>query len=72
MVNQIEFNVTNAADYVETAKDETKKAVRYQSQARKVMMIVRCPIVSYLSFPLSPKVAFKRSGNIRKSVKRCK
>ena len=49
MVNQIEFNVTNAADYVETAKDETKKAVRYQSQARKVMMIVRC-----LSFRIYP------------------
>ena len=36
MINQIEFNVTSAADYIETAKDETKKAVRYQSQARRV------------------------------------
>ena len=36
MINQIEYNVTSAADYIETAKDETKKAVKYQSQARRV------------------------------------
>ena len=36
MINQIEHNVINAAEYVETAKEETKKAVKYQSKARKV------------------------------------
>nr|XP_033812270.1 syntaxin-2 isoform X1 [Geotrypetes seraphini]XP_033812271.1 syntaxin-2 isoform X1 [Geotrypetes seraphini] len=35
MINNIEKNVMNAADYVEHAKEETKKAVRYQSKARR-------------------------------------
>ena len=36
MINRIEFNVDQAADYVQSAKNETKKAVIYQSKARKV------------------------------------
>jgi len=36
MVNQIEYNVNSAQEYVETAKEETRKAVKYQSAARKV------------------------------------
>lgn len=36
MVNQIEYNVANAADYVQSARQETNQAVKYQSKARKV------------------------------------
>lgn len=36
MINNIEKNVMNATDYVEHAKEETKKAVKYQSKARRV------------------------------------
>ena len=36
MINRIEYNVDQAADYVQSAKKETKKAVRYQSKARRV------------------------------------
>lgn len=36
MVDNIEVNVGKAVDHVEAAKTETKKAVRYQSKARKV------------------------------------
>uniref|UniRef100_A0A6I8NY04 Syntaxin 2 n=1 Tax=Ornithorhynchus anatinus TaxID=9258 RepID=A0A6I8NY04_ORNAN len=36
MINNIEKNVMNASDYVEHAKEETKKAVKYQSKARRV------------------------------------
>lgn len=36
MINNIEQNVVSAADYVEHAKEATKKAVRYQSKARRV------------------------------------
>lgn len=36
MVDNIEVNVGKAVDHVEAARDETKKAVRYQSKARKV------------------------------------
>nr|XP_009860972.1 syntaxin-1A-like isoform X2 [Ciona intestinalis]XP_018670600.1 syntaxin-1A-like isoform X2 [Ciona intestinalis] len=40
MVNQIEYNVTSAASYVETANTEIKKAVKYQSAARKKKIII--------------------------------
>ncbi|KAM9098525.1 syntaxin-2 isoform X2 [Antechinus flavipes] len=46
MINNIEKNVMNASDYVEHAKEETKKAVKYQSKARrKMMFIIICVIV---------------------------
>ncbi|XP_075032572.1 syntaxin-2 isoform X1 [Mixophyes fleayi] len=35
MINNIEKNVENAADYIEHAKEETKKAVKYQSKSRR-------------------------------------
>ncbi|XP_004635910.1 syntaxin-2 isoform X3 [Octodon degus] len=46
MINNIEKNVMNATEYVEHAKEETKKAVRYQSKARrKMMFIIICVII---------------------------
>lgn len=36
MVNNIEKNVSNAAEYICSAKEETKKAVRYQKKSRRV------------------------------------
>uniref|UniRef100_A0A3P8WI75 Syntaxin 2 n=1 Tax=Cynoglossus semilaevis TaxID=244447 RepID=A0A3P8WI75_CYNSE len=36
MVNNIETNVSNAAEYIVRAKEETKKAVRYQKKSRRV------------------------------------
>ncbi|XP_069726757.1 syntaxin-2 isoform X2 [Phaenicophaeus curvirostris] len=49
MINNIEKNVMNASDYVEHAKEETKKAVRYQSKARrKLMFIIICVTVLLL------------------------
>ncbi|KAG9272205.1 syntaxin 3b isoform X4 [Astyanax mexicanus] len=40
IINNIEVNVSKAVDHVEVAKAETKKAVRYQSKARKKMIIL--------------------------------
>ncbi|NXP29634.1 STX2 protein, partial [Scytalopus superciliaris] len=40
MINNIEKSVMNATDYVEHAKEETKKAVKYQSKARRKMWII--------------------------------
>ena len=45
MIDRIEFNVEQAVDYVETAKMDTKKAVKYQSKARRVS---RAHIVPHL------------------------
>lgn len=36
MIDNIEKNVNNAVEYVGQAKVETKKAVRYQTQTRRV------------------------------------
>jgi len=36
MIDRIEYNVEKAVDYVESAKQDTKKAVKYQSKARRV------------------------------------
>lgn len=36
IVNNIEQNVSKSVDHVTAAKEQTKKAVRYQTKARKV------------------------------------
>ncbi|KAG8505735.1 Syntaxin-3 [Galemys pyrenaicus] len=41
MLDNIELNVMHTVDHVEKARDETKKAVKYRSQARKGAMIDR-------------------------------
>ncbi|KAK3083850.1 hypothetical protein FSP39_004115 [Pinctada imbricata] len=41
MIDRIEYNVEQAVDYIETAKMDTKKAVKYQSKARRGEMIDR-------------------------------
>lgn len=38
MIDRIEYNVEHSVDYVERAVSDTKKAVKYQSQARKVTL----------------------------------
>lgn len=47
MIDRIEFNVEKSVDYIESAKQDTKKAVKYQSKARRKMIcIIICVIVS--------------------------
>ncbi|XP_077317906.1 syntaxin-2 [Lithobates pipiens] len=46
MINNIEKNVENSADYIEHAKEETKKAVKYQSKSRrKMIFIIICVLI---------------------------
>ncbi|XP_064417048.1 syntaxin-3 [Latimeria chalumnae] len=40
IVDNIEINVSKSTDHIETAKAETKKAIKYQSQARKKLIII--------------------------------
>ncbi|XP_063345330.1 syntaxin-2 isoform X3 [Pelmatolapia mariae] len=42
MVNNIEKNVSNAAEYICRAKEETKKAVRYQKKSRRLLYLAMC------------------------------
>ncbi|XP_078451454.1 syntaxin-1A-like [Lampetra planeri] len=46
MIDRIEYNVEHSVDYVERAVSDTKKAVKYQSNARrKKIIIIICCIV---------------------------
>ncbi|XP_048838418.1 syntaxin-1A-like isoform X1 [Brienomyrus brachyistius] len=47
MIDRIEYNVEHSVDYVERAVSDTKKAVKYQSKARrkKIMIIICCVIL---------------------------
>ncbi|ESO03789.1 hypothetical protein HELRODRAFT_80076 [Helobdella robusta] len=59
MIERIEYNVEKSVDYIETAKADTKKAVKYQSKARKkLMMILICllVVVAILIIAISTKL----------------
>jgi len=47
MIDRIEYHVEHAVDYVQTATQDTKKALKYQSKARrkKILLIVGLSIV---------------------------
>ncbi|EDV22652.1 syntaxin 1.2 [Trichoplax adhaerens] len=46
MIDRIEYNVAQTTDYVERAKEDTKKATKYQSKARrKKVIIIVCIII---------------------------
>lgn len=52
MIDRIEYHVEHAVDYVQAATQDTKKALKYQSKARRVSqflhLILRC--YSYFAF----------------------
>ncbi|CAG5920900.1 syntaxin-2 isoform 1-T1 [Menidia menidia] len=49
MVNNIENNVSNAAEYVYRGKEETKKAVRYQKKSRRKYIIIAFALLILLA-----------------------
>lgn len=53
MINSIEYNIAQTQNYVESAKQETHKAVTYQKRARKKKMcIIICVVVAVLLLAL--------------------
>ncbi|CAG9807670.1 unnamed protein product [Chironomus riparius] len=40
MIDRIEYHVEHAMDYVQTATQDTKKALKYQSKARRIIIII--------------------------------
>jgi len=49
MIDRIEYNVEHAVDYVQTATQDTKKALKYQSKARrKKIYIIICVTILLL------------------------
>lgn len=57
MIDRIEYNVEHAVDYVERAVSDTKKAVKYQSKARRVSRTSFMGPLSCPSFHLVPLCA---------------
>lgn len=49
MLDNIELNVMHTVDHVEKARDETKRAVKYQGQARKKLIIIIVVVVVLLA-----------------------
>ncbi|XP_020318441.1 syntaxin-2 isoform X1 [Oncorhynchus kisutch] len=49
MVNNIENNVSNAAEYIGRAKVETKKAVRYQKKSRRKLILLAFALLILLA-----------------------
>ena len=52
MIDRIEYNVDQAVDFVQSAKSDTKKAVKYQSKARRVG-IIRSFTFSFVSYTVN-------------------
>ena len=60
MVDRIEYNVENSVNYVSSAVSDTKKAIMYQSKARRVNIDV-VTFLLYLDVVLNfPKISKKK------------
>jgi syntaxin 1A len=64
MIDRIEHNVEKAVDYVETAAADTKKAMKYQSAARKVCSHLIIQLTYYFVYHAYTSLSlFSLSGN---------
>lgn len=58
MIDRIEFHVEHAGNYVQAATQDTKKALKYQSKARRkkicilicLLILVLCLVIFVFSF----------------------
>lgn len=53
MIDRIEYHVEHAMDYVQTATQDTKKALKYQSKARRVSGQQKSPSNAFFCFSFS-------------------
>lgn len=60
MIDRIEYHVEHAMDYVQTATQDTKKALKYQSKARRVSEFFRHIINLFFLFFFQPQPNFQR------------
>lgn len=66
MIDRIEYHVEHAVDYVQTATQDTKKALKYQSKARRVSchktnvnsFVANAFLFCFSSPPRSPPVPY--------------
>jgi SNARE domain len=60
MIDRIEYHVEHAVDYVQTATQDTKKALKYQSKARRVSSLTNFTHLSVLLFSPSTQTRILR------------
>uniref|UniRef100_A0A182M6Z0 t-SNARE coiled-coil homology domain-containing protein n=1 Tax=Anopheles culicifacies TaxID=139723 RepID=A0A182M6Z0_9DIPT len=60
MIDRIEYHVEHAMDYVQTATQDTKKALKYQSKARRVI----CLLCGHLATTMRPTILHPRPGRL--------
>lgn len=65
MIDRIEYNVEHSVDYVERAVSDTKKAVKYQSQARKVILRKRSKLGQFRREDHSREILLEETSNHR-------
>lgn len=68
MIDRIEYHVEHAVDYVQTATQDTKKALKYQSKARRVSHLVPVQnhsllIFCFVLFRPNPYVSYNPDPN---------
>lgn len=64
MIDRIEYHVEHAMDYVQTATQDTKKALKYQSKARRVSLFknyLTNVCFFFLFFMLIPSLTIPKS-----------
>lgn len=68
MIDRIEYHVEHAVDYVQTATQDTKKALKYQSKARRVSLNLCHPS---LMCPWADKKIYSRVPITKKAFLSC-
>lgn len=56
MVDRIEYNVEHAKEFVDRAVADTKKAVQYQSKARRVSLQILINLMVHITNDLSARL----------------
>lgn len=68
MIDRIEYHVEHAVDYVQTATQDTKKALKYQSKARRVSKFALANhtnrVVFFFSFSFLFRLFFLRAPRV--------
>lgn len=68
MVDRIEYNVENSVNYVSSAVSDTKKAIMYQSKARRVNIDV-VTFLLYLDVVVNfPKISGEKPFNDAENI----
>ncbi|KAL7022910.1 hypothetical protein ACKWTF_012428 [Chironomus riparius] len=62
MIDRIEYHVEHAMDYVQTATQDTKKALKYQSKARRVIQLVTTDEMPKTTIPQLQQQTYEITG----------